>query len=127
MNDDIVLDEHSLFAASDAYVNQLFYTSNGKLYVYLNSSDTKDIIELATFDKGLTPVVMKFRTSAMSNTGFPYPTNRILAIAFDTADGKGEINEYMFSVSGDIERIEKYTGFGKVVDMAYMYRVARTF
>ncbi len=127
MNDDIVLDEHSLFAASDAYVNQLFYTSNGKLYVYLNSSDTKDIIELATFDKGLTPVVMKFRTSAMSNTGFPYPTNRILAIAFDTADGKGEIHEYMFSVSGDIERIEKYTGFGKVVDMAYMYRVARTF
>lgn len=120
--------EDSKFATSTSYPNQLFYTGGGQVFRYVNASNASDAISFPLYDVGVdkTIVAMKFRCPQESVNWPAYKMAQSLAIAVNTADGKGEIHELFLTTSGDVERTAVYTGFGPIKDIEYVARIQAT-
>lgn len=117
--------ETSRFATSASFDDQLFYTNGTGVYCYINSSADGQYRMLHDVGSGNTIVGMKFRLADDKHDRLvEYGFDRILAVAVNTPDGKGEIHELFLNTAGDVDKTEIYTGFGEIVDFDYMPRKA---
>lgn len=114
-------DRNSLFASSSAFTDQFFYTIGNSVYLY-NTVNGENIF-LYSVGNTNRIIQMKFRVVNVMQ-GIKNDGERVLGLAVETPDGKGELHEIFLDNAADVEDIGVYPGFGPIVDF-YFTSVAR--
>ena len=119
-----VIDENTCFAATSAFNDYLFFTDGSQVYCLFNSDDEKTIVEIGNPVNG-TIVDMDFRVTedAIGGTDFDNTYfHRVLAVAYNTPVGVGEVKEIFLTVNADVDHETIHSGFGRISEITYMPR-----
>lgn len=117
---DANFEEDSQFASTYVFSNQLFYSLEDGVYLY--NLITRDKTLLYSAGEGRKITKLAFRLEGES-TMSSMDAERILGIAVETPDGKGEFHEIFLDGAGDVTRSAKYDGFGPIVDFLFTHLV----
>lgn len=117
-------DKDSRFASTYAFSNQLFYSLGNEVYLY--NLVTRESTLLYAVDEGGKITKLAFRLEDQS-TADSKNAEKILGIAVETPEGKGEFYEIFLDEAGDVVQSEKYEGFGKIVDFVFTHIVHRKY
>ncbi|MEG1738081.1 MAG: PKD-like family lipoprotein [Odoribacter sp.] len=117
--ENVNFNENSLFAVSEAFNDQIFYTLGNNVYLY-NTVNGEEVF-LYTVGQGVQITKFAFRITNVLTTLGPDGNGgqRILGIAVKTNGGKGELHEIFLNVAGDVIETKVHTGFGEIVDFCF--------
>ena len=108
----ISFSDDALFATSDAFNEQIFYTDDNQLFRCIIKSE--EVIPLINFEGRIK--VMRFRTT--TEYGLPpgdTSNMRILGVVIEGENGKDIFKEIIFTTGADIENVKEYEyDFGKI-------------
>lgn len=110
------IDGDTQFATSIAFMNQIFYTKNGAVYLYNVVSGE----EIYLYNAGGTIAKLQFRIARSYDKNYgTLDANRRLAVVVNNANGEGELHELFLSTGGDVEKVLVHTGFGEIQDLKF--------
>lgn len=112
-------DEHTVFASTGAFRNQLFYAQGSDLYLYNIISGESDF--LYSTGSGKTITRLAFRQEERGSMDSDFGHERMLGIAVVTAEGQGEFHELILDEAGDVSQSSSFDGFGPIIDFCYTY------
>lgn len=121
---DADFDKDSRFASTCAFSNQLFYSLGSEVYLYNLVTREKTLLHAVDEGGKITKLAFRLEDKTMMP---PMNEDRILGIAVETAEGKGEFYEIFLDEAGDVIRSAKYEGFGPIVDFVFTHITHRKY
>lgn len=113
----ISFSDNALFATTDAFNEQLFYTDNNQLFRCIIGSE--EVIPLLNLEGRIKQ--MRFRITTQYGLYDVATSNmRTLGIVFVDKNGKDSFKEIIFTTGGDIESVKDYDyDYGKIEKIDY--------
>ena len=113
----ISFSDEALFATSDAYNEQLFYTDQNQLFRCIIGNE--EVIPMLNLEGRIKE--MRFRITTQYGLPDKAPTNmRILGIVIEGKNGKDTFKEIVLNTGGDVISVKDYDyDYGKIVKIDY--------